>query len=155
MTSSDSTSIQDVHLAIKAVSDPEYPGISIVDLGLLENVEINMADEVLIQLIPTFSGCPALKIIAQDIENVVKGVSGVKKVDIQWLNTPVWTVDRVTLKAKRDLAENFTVAVQINKKVECPRCHSMTDKKSHFGPSRCRSIHLCENCREIEEVLRD
>lgn len=155
MTSNNSTSIQDIHTAINTVNDPEYPGISIVDLGLLENIEINTADEVLVELIPTFSGCPALGVIAQDIEEVLRGVPGVKKVDVQWLNTPVWTVDRITAKAKEDLAENFTVAVQINERVECPRCKSMTDKKSHFGPSRCRSIHLCRNCREVIEVLRD
>ena len=56
MTSNNLTSIQDIHTAINTVNDPEYPGISIVDLGLLENIEINTADEVLVELIPTFSG---------------------------------------------------------------------------------------------------
>ena len=79
MTSNNLTSIQDIHTAINTVNDPEYPGISIVDLGLLENIEINTADEVLVELIPTFSGCPALGVIAQDIEEVVRGVPGVKK----------------------------------------------------------------------------
>ena len=135
-------SVQDIHLAIEKVNDPEYPGISIVDLGLLENIKLNEIGEVVIQLIPTFSGCPALQMIAQDVREIIEKLLGVKKVDVVWLNSPVWSVNRVTAKAEKDLAEKFTVAVQIQgRKVKCPRCQSETTIKSHFGPSRCRSIH--------------
>ena len=133
-------SVQDIHLAIEKVNDPEYPGISIVDLGLLENIKLNEIGEVVIQLIPTFSGCPALQMIAQDVREIIEKLPGVKKVDVVWLNSPVWSVNRVTAKAEKDLAEKFTVAVQIQgRKVKCPRCQSETTIKSHFGPSRCRS----------------
>ncbi|HJP15944.1 MAG TPA: 1,2-phenylacetyl-CoA epoxidase subunit PaaD [Acidimicrobiales bacterium] len=149
-------SIQDIHTAINTVSDPEYPEISIVDLGFLENVEINEVGEVFIELIPTFSGCPALETIAQDVREATEQLPGVHAVEVTWLNSPVWSVKRVTEKAKKDLAEKFTVAVQIqNKKVECPRCQSETNIKSHFGPSRCRSIHVCSKCHEVVETLRD
>ena len=65
-------SVQDIHLAIEKVNDPEYPGISIVDLGLLENIKLNEIGEVVIQLIPTFSGCPALQMIAQDVREIIE-----------------------------------------------------------------------------------
>ncbi|MDC0245520.1 phenylacetate-CoA oxygenase subunit PaaJ [Acidimicrobiaceae bacterium] len=149
-------SVQDIHLAIEKVNDPEYPGISIVDLGLLENIKLNEIGEVVIQLIPTFSGCPALQMIAQDVREIIQKLPGVKKVDVVWLNSPVWSVNRVTAKAEKDLAEKFTVAVQIQgRKVKCPRCQSETTIKSHFGPSRCRSIHVCSGCNEVIETLRD
>ena len=149
-------SVQDIHLAIEKVNDPEYPGISIVDLGLLENIKVNEIGEVVIQLIPTFSGCPALEMIAQDVREIIEKLPGVKKVDVVWLNSPVWSVNRVTAKAEKDLAEKFTVAVQIQgRKVKCPRCQSETTIKSHFGPSRCRSIHVCSGCNEVIETLRD
>lgn len=156
MTVKVSLSIQDIHTAVSTVNDPEYPGISIVDLGLLENIEIDEAGNVLIQLIPTFSGCPALEIIAQDVHETLEQLPRVHTVNVVWLNSPVWSVERVTAKAKIVLAEKFTVAVQIqNKQVECPRCKSETHIKSQFGPSRCRSIHVCSNCREVVEALRD
>ena len=149
-------SVQDIHLAIEKVNDPEYPGISIVDLGLLENIKLNEIGEVVIQLIPTFSGCPALQMIAQDVREIIEKLPGVKKVDVVWLNSPVWSVNRVTAKAEKDLAEKFTVAVQIQgRKVKCPRCQSETTIKSHFGPSRCKSIHVCSGCNEVIETLRD
>ena len=149
-------SVQEIHTAIEKINDPEYPGISIVDLGLLENVKVNEIGEVVIQLIPTFSGCPALEMIAQDVREITEKLSGVKKVDVVWLNSPVWSVNRVTAKAEKDLAEKFTVAVQIQgRKVKCPRCQSETTIKSHFGPSRCRSIHVCSGCNEVIETLRD
>ncbi len=149
-------SVQDIHLAIEKVNDPEYPEISIVDLGLLENIKLNEIGEVVIQLIPTFSGCPALQMIAQDVREIIEKLPGVKKVDVVWLNSPVWSVNRVTAKAEKDLAEKFTVAVQIQgRKVKCPRCQSETTIKSHFGPSRCRSIHVCSGCNEVIETLRD
>jgi len=156
MTVTVSPSIQDIHRAVSTVKDPEYPGISIVDLGLLENIEINEVGEVFIQLIPTFSGCPALEVIAQDVREVTEQLPEVHTVNVVWLNSPVWSVERVTAKAKTVLAEKFTIAVQIqNKKVRCPRCKSETNMNSQFGPSRCRSIHVCSNCREVVEVLRD
>ena len=149
-------SVQEIHTAIEKINDPEYPGISIVDLGLLENVKVNEIGEVVIQLIPTFSGCPALQMIAQDVREIIEKLPGVKKVDVVWLNSPVWSVNRVTAKAEKDLAEKFTVAVQIQgRKVKCPRCQSETTIKSHFGPSRCRSIHVCSGCNEVIETLRD
>ena len=149
-------SVQEIHTAIEKINDPEYPGISIVDLGLLENIKLNEIGEVVIQLIPTFSGCPALQMIAQDVREIIEKLPGVKKVDVVWLNSPVWSVNRVTAKAEKDLAEKFTVAVQIQgRKVKCPRCQSETTIKSHFGPSRCRSIHVCSGCNEVIETLRD
>jgi len=143
-----------VQQAIAAVDDPEYPGVSIVELGLLESVEINAAS-VRIGLIPTFTGCPALAVIADSVAAEVGQVPGIRDVEVRWLNTPVWSITRVSAIARQALAREFTVAVQIGDAAPgCPRCGGQTEAKSMFGPSRCRSISVCAECAETIEVMR-
>ena len=140
--------------AISSVDDPEYPGVSIVDLGLLEHVEVRNGI-VGIGLIPTFSGCPALAMIAADVEAAVLAVDGVEQVSVSWLNSPAWSPERLSRRGKDALKTEFTVAVQIGTRTpECPLCGGPTIEKSMFGPSRCRSVHRCEACTETVEVMR-
>ncbi|MFT7476076.1 MAG: ring-1,2-phenylacetyl-CoA epoxidase subunit PaaD [Verrucomicrobiales bacterium] len=141
--------------AVSGVDDPEYPGVSIVDLGLLESVEVDADGTVSIGLIPTFSGCPALAMIAADVEAAVRAVEGVADVSVNWLRSPAWSPERLSDRGREALAREFTVAVQIgNRTPECPLCGGPTVEQSMFGPSRCRSVHRCEACRETVEVMR-
>ena len=145
-----------VHAAVATVDDPEYPGVSIVDLGLLESIEVD--DEqgaVRIGLIPTFSGCPALQIIKDDVAAAAAEVAGVDRVEVEWLTTPVWSVSRISAETRKVLASEFTVAVRIGRDAPpCPRCGGPTHEQSMFGPSKCRSINRCEACSEAVEVMR-
>lgn len=144
-----------VHEAISQVDDPEYPGISIVDLGLLETIDIETNGAVTIGLIPTFSGCPALQMIADDVRDSVAAVDHVADVQVQWLKSPVWAIDRVSADARATMASEFTVAVKIGKgPALCPLCGSPTRELSMFGPSRCRSVNRCDSCNETVEVMR-
>lgn len=144
-----------VHAAIASIDDPEYPGVAITDLGLLESLEVSSTGVAEVGLIPTFSGCPALAMIAVDVETTVAAVDGVTSVNVTWLSTPVWTIDRVSVDARRFLADEFTVAVQIGRTTPtCPRCGAPTQEQSAFGPSRCRSVHRCSSCNETVEVMR-
>jgi len=141
--------------AVATVDDPEYPGVSIVDLGLYESCDIDDEGRVIVGLIPTFSGCPALAVIAEDVERAVKGVDGVNGVIVEWLRSPVWDSSRLTQRAHAQLASEFTVAVQIGRHpTACPRCGHFTVQQSMFGPSRCRAVHRCPNCSEAVEVMR-
>ena len=143
-----------VHGAVASVDDPEYPGISIVDLGLLERLEVadRHAD---IGLIPTFSGCPALGMIAAEVRDAVAAVDGIDEVTVDWLQTPAWTVDRISADARSAMAREFTVSIQLGTKpAPCPRCGADTTQESLFGPSRCRAIHRCPACSETVEVMR-
>lgn len=140
--------------AIASVDDPEYPGVSIVDLGLLEHVEVRNG-VVGIGLIPTFSGCPALEIIRGDVDAAVRVVEGIDEVAVSWLTSPAWTPERLSERGRAALASEFTVAVQIgNGPALCPLCGKPTVEQSMFGPSRCRSVHRCESCTETIEVMR-
>jgi ring-1,2-phenylacetyl-CoA epoxidase subunit PaaD len=144
-----------VHEAIASVDDPEYPGISIVDLGLLENIEIGPTGSVIIGLIPTFGGCPALSMIASDVQESVSEVPGVSSALVRWLKAPVWSVDRVSADARAVMAQEFTVAVKIGSEQPlCPRCGGPIRELSMFGPSRCRSVSRCDACSESIEVMR-
>ncbi len=145
---------QEIREAISAVDDPEYPGLSIVDLGLLESIHVR-PDGVTVGLIPTFSGCPALVVIADAVRDAVGRIDGIDDVDVVWLRTPSWSTDRVTRRARRVLADSFSVAVQFAQQLPaCPRCGETTTPRSAFGPSRCRAINTCGRCREPVEVLR-
>lgn len=140
--------------AVAAVDDPEFPGVSIVDLGLLESIDVD-GSCVLVELVPTFSGCPALDVIAADVRGAVGAVDGVDTVDVRFVAAPVWTPARVSPAARRALADRFTVAVELgDRPVRCPRCAGTTTEVSAFGPTRCRSVHRCSACDEIVEVVR-
>lgn len=141
--------------ALRGVDDPEYPGVSIVDLGLVEAVRVE-GGRVEVDLIPTFSGCPALKMIADDVRASVGAVDTVEDVDVRFVPTPVWTPERIAPTARRAIAEQFTVAVaSIGRPTPCPRCGAVAlVEESMFGPVRCRSIHRCRSCGERVEVVR-
>ena len=144
-----------VHTAIASVDDPEYPGVSIVDLGLLERLDVTDSGHVHVGLIPTFSGCPALAMIRDDVQNAVAMVDGVDRVEVEWLRAPVWTVDRIGPETRAVIGREFTVAVRIGTAApECPRCGAPTTEESMFGPSRCRSVNRCTACAETVEVMR-
>ncbi|MEC9394416.1 MAG: iron-sulfur cluster assembly protein [Actinomycetota bacterium] len=141
--------------AVATVDDPEYPGVSIVDLGLFEALLVTGDGTVEVRLVPTFSGCPALGMIADEVRTAVATVDGVQRVEVRWLGAPVWTVDRISEAGREALAREFTVAVRIGRKpVACPRCGAETCEDSLFGPSRCRAVHLCPSCTEVVEVMR-
>lgn len=141
--------------AIASVEDPEYPGVSVVELGLLERLDVDRAGAVEVGLIPTFSGCPALAMIAADVEAAVGAVAGVTSVEVRWLPGPAWTPERIDDGAKAVLADRFTVAVQIGAAPPaCPRCGGPTEERSLFGPSRCRAVNRCTSCAETVEVIR-
>ncbi|MGI9643890.1 MAG: iron-sulfur cluster assembly protein [Ilumatobacteraceae bacterium] len=149
----------EVLAAVTSVSDPEYPGLSIVDLGLMERVEATERDDgshVTVGLIPTFSGCPALAMIAADVRAAVEAVPGVAVCRVEWLTAPVWSVERVTPAARTRLGAEFSVVLRgADGGLRCPVCGSAdVEDRSLAGPTRCRSVAWCDDCRNVVEVMR-
>lgn len=143
-----------IEAAVASVDDPEYPGVSIVDLGLLEQIELT-DDRARVTLVPTFSGCPALAMIRADVEAAVAVVPGVASVEVVMATAPAWTPERISEAGRRALADGFTVAVEIGgAPTRCPRCGGATERQSPFGPTRCRAVHRCSACDEVVEVVR-
>lgn len=148
-----------VHAALAGVDDPEYPEVSIVDLGLVENVADD-GDTVHVGLIPTMSGCPALAVIERDVLDAVQHAvadSGAQRgIDVRFLTAPVWTPERISGAARRTLASEFTVAIRTRAQEPlCPVCGSGSlELRSEFGPTPCRSVEWCSSCRNPIEVVR-
>lgn len=147
--------VEQVRDAVSTVHDPEYPGVSITDLGLVVDVRVD-GTRAEVDLIPTFSGCPALTMIADDVRAAAAAVPGVEHVDVTWRRDGVWTPDRLTLSARRSLAEEFTVVLRRRDgTLVCPVCGSgAVADTSGVGPTRCRSLAWCPDCRNPVEVLR-
>jgi ring-1,2-phenylacetyl-CoA epoxidase subunit PaaD len=151
----DSLAEEATFAALRSVDDPEYPGLSILDLGLVEDVAVQGATAT-IGLIPTFSGCPALHMIADDVVAAVEGRPEIDLCRVEWLPSPVWSTDRLTDLGRQRLAREYTVVIRSRDgSLRCPVCGSsaVTDQ-SLAGPSRCRSIAWCDDCRNPVEVMR-
>ena len=146
---------QAVAEAVATVTDPEYPDISIADLGLVEDVTVDERAAT-VGLIPTFSGCPALAMIATDVQAAVEALNEIDTCTVKWLKTPVWSTERVSLNARSTLNGDYTVTLRRKDgTLRCPACGSdQVADQSPAGPTRCRSIAWCDSCRNVVEVMR-
>jgi ring-1,2-phenylacetyl-CoA epoxidase subunit PaaD len=148
-----------VRAAVAAVPDPEYPDVSIIDLGLLESLSVGTDVDgtvARIGLIPTFSGCPALDMIASDVRASVESLDAVDRCEVTWLAGPVWDSTRLTRTAQSRLADDYTVVLRRKDgSLLCPVCGSdAVVDQAMAGPTRCRSVAWCPSCRNPVEVMR-
>ena len=144
----------DVIDALRGVDDPEYPGVSVVDMGMIASAEV--ADRrATVELITTFSGCPAHDVITTDIVAAVGALDGIDHVEVR-RSTERWDTARLSDHARAVMTREFTVSVALpGKPTECPRCGAAAlVEQSPFGPARCRAVHRCGACGEVVEVLR-
>lgn len=140
--------------ALRGVDDPTYPGVSVVDMGMIASAEV--ADgRVTVELITTFSGCPAHDVITADIAAAAGAIDGVAGVEVR-RSAQSWDTSRLSEHARAVMAREFTVSVALpGKPTECPRCGTAAlVEQSAFGPARCRAVHRCGACGEVVEVLR-
>jgi ring-1,2-phenylacetyl-CoA epoxidase subunit PaaD len=144
----------DVIDALRTVDDPEYPGVSVVDMGMINAVELT-GGRVAVELITTFSGCPATDVISSEIAAAVGALDGIIGVEVR-RSAEAWDASRLSEHARTVMARDFTVAVAgPGKPAECPRCRAAAlVEQSPFGPARCRAVHRCTACGEVVEVLR-
>lgn len=146
--------------ALQRVKDPEIDSVSIIELGMLKNYEINDSS-VTIHLLPTFSGCPALEIIRKNVSKAILEIKGVTIIDVQFHNHPPWTSDRVSEEGRTKLKE-FGIAPPPRHicengewQVDCPFCGSTyTTLDNLFGPTACRSILYCKSCKNPFEAMK-
>lgn len=140
------------------VSDPEIPVLSIDDLGVLRDLKI-AADGVLeVFITPTYSGCPAMNMIALELELALEK-AGFDRVTVTTVLSPAWTTDWMSEDGKRKLKE-YGIAPPSNRRasrgalfgadeVACPRCGSVrTTRLAEFGSTSCKALWRCEDCRE-------
>lgn len=149
-----------VLLALKEVKDPEIPSVSILDLGMVEDV-LEADGSVVIKALPTFIGCPALHIIERDIKKAASEVDGANEVKVDFVFSPSWTTDRITEEGKIKLKEFGIAPPPANHvmgepwSIDCPYCgSSYVTMENIFGPAACRSILYCKSCKNPFEAMK-
>ena len=135
--------ISDVRQAVADVRDPEIPSLTILDLGILRDVRIEDG-VVVVSITPTYSGCPAMGVIEEDVIQALRRFDVDARVET--VLTPAWTTDWMTDEAKAKLAQE---GVGAPGSWECPNCRS-TDIRlaSQFGSTACMALNVCNTCSE-------
>lgn len=134
-----------------SVPDPEIPVISVVELGVIRNVEY-IENEYIISVTPTYSGCPAVKTFQDDIKTQLKK-NNIDNFKIDIVYKPAWTTDWMTKETKQKL-KKYGIAPP-EKIIECPQCNSKKiELISEFGATACKSMHKCTECLEPFEHFK-
>ena len=150
--------------AAARVADPELPFLTIGELGVLHGVDWDERGHPTVTILPTYSGCPAIRVIALEVETeLVK--AGFSDARVVIANAPVWTTDRMSESAREKLRA-FGVSPPERKagkqplfaaasRVACPRCGSQdTERISEFGSTACKGLWRCHACREPFEHFK-
>ncbi|MGV3708196.1 MAG: 1,2-phenylacetyl-CoA epoxidase subunit PaaD [Gemmatimonas sp.] len=159
MTTNSLLSRDDVYAVLTTVPDPEVPVISVVDLGIIRDVAVNDSG-IRVTVTPTYSGCPAMREIEDDIRTALVA-AGASNVVIDTVYAPAWTTDWMSDEAKEKLraygiappgpAEHGGLITLTRRAapVACPFCGSTNTRlQSEFGSTACKAIHVCQSCRQ-------
>ena len=140
------------------IPDPEIPVLNITDLGVIRDLVIK-PEEIIVSITPTYSGCPAMKMIEDQIIETLHKETG-KKIQVNTIYSPAWTTDWIPEEAKIKLREygiappekttqDKSTLFGEKKIVACPQCHSTnTELISQFGSTACKSLYKCLDCLE-------
>ncbi len=142
--------------AAAGVVDPELPVLTIADLGVLRGVSVE-GDAVVVRITPTYSGCPAMRMIEIELETALRA-AGIERLRIETVLSPAWTSDWLTEEGRHKLAA-YGVAPPAGKAgrralfgaedVACPRCGSShTERIAEFGSTSCKALYRCRDCAE-------
>lgn len=149
---------QHIWALLEEVSDPEIPVLTVVDMGIVREVDVS-GSRPLVKITPTYSGCPAMNEIEQNI--IMKLMEeGIDEVEVETVLSPPWTTDWMTEKGKGKLraygiappegsSADKSVLFGKPKQVQCPHCGSRnTEMVSQFGSTPCKSLYRCADCKE-------
>ena len=148
------TTASQVRELLAQVHDPEIPVITIEDLGILRDVEVD-GERVVVTITPTYSGCPAMDEIREDIRTALSAYD----VEVRTALAPAWTTDWMSEDGRRKLQEfgiapptpvrSGPVLVQLRPRIDCPQCGSGdTEEMARFASTSCKSMWRCRTCRE-------
>jgi len=163
MTTLQDTKKKVVLKALEEVKDPEIPVISVIDMGMITDVQISDLGAVKVLMTPTFVGCPAIEMIRQDIKKKVETLD-FKDVEVIIDEKTRWTSNRLSAKGRKAL-KNFGLApppkhkgdvtLEMVEHAKCPHCGSEnTTLRSPFGSTLCRAINYCFDCKQGFEQFK-
>lgn len=146
---------------LRSIPDPEIPVLTIVDLGILRNINIIIPEKsVEIEITPTYSGCPAMDIISMNIRMLLLR-NGYQQVIVTKTLAPAWTTDWMSESGKEKLkaygiappgvvaGSDSLVMFAEDVRIQCPQCNSYnTSVISEFGSTACKSLYRCNDCHE-------
>jgi ring-1,2-phenylacetyl-CoA epoxidase subunit PaaD len=151
--------LANIYAILAEAPDPEIPVLSVLDLGIVRDVHLGSGNALEIIITPTYSGCPAMDVIAVNIRAVLQA-QGYEKVKITTVLDPAWTTDWITEEGRSKLlaygiAPPMQSSIDKNalffeeKHVPCPRCSSThTEMISQFGSTACKALYKCLDCLE-------
>jgi ring-1,2-phenylacetyl-CoA epoxidase subunit PaaD len=151
--------------ALADVRDPEIPAIGVVDLGVIGDVAVT-ADVVRVELLPTFVGCPAIEIMRQQIRERLMELCVADRVEVEVSYATPWTSERISPAGREILRRSgFAPPVMTTSDgldelavlpvAACPYCGSRnTTLDNPFGPTLCRAIYHCDDCRQPFEQFK-
>jgi ring-1,2-phenylacetyl-CoA epoxidase subunit PaaD len=148
--------LDEIRRLAASIPDPEMPALTIEDLGILRDVRVDDAGGVVVDITPTYSGCPALEVIREDVERSIRAL-GYGDVTVRVVLSPAWTTDWMTDEGRRKLHEYGIAPPRargdglqlLQLAVLCPVCDSAhTREVSHFGSTQCQAVRTCAECGE-------
>jgi ring-1,2-phenylacetyl-CoA epoxidase subunit PaaD len=150
------------------VTDPELPMLTLEDLGVLRDVQTDATGRVVVALTPTYSGCPALATMRDDLVHRLQA-NGFPAVSVKVQLSPAWTTDWITDRGRQALrrhgisvpgpAPRAPLSVTLaptRRRLSCPQCGSSdTTSISEFGSSACKALYRCQACLEPFEHVKE
>jgi ring-1,2-phenylacetyl-CoA epoxidase subunit PaaD len=153
-------SIDQIYTWLEEVKDPEIPVLSLVDLGVITSVTVE-GSLARIEMTPTFVGCPALDMMKEEVISTLEKHGVKATVDVTFREA--WSSEKISEKGRQALkrfglappAPGLVEDLDVLEHVACPRCNGTnTELRNPFGPTLCRSIHYCLDCREAFEQFK-
>jgi len=148
---------------LEEVKDPEIPTLSMVDMGIITKVEIQETGKVYVEMTPTFTGCPAIKMMETMVADQLKKAGMMDVLVVTTFDKP-WNSNKLTERGlmclkKHGLApppkHEGEITMALLEHVPCPFCNSTnTEMKTPFGPTLCRSLHYCNDCLQAFEGFK-
>ena len=147
------SSHREIWQILDKVYDPELPSLTIWDLGILQDVQLK-GDVWEISVTLTYSGCPAVDTINDDIKIEMKK-AGHENVSVKVVLSPAWSTQMMSPKGKQQLRKMNIAPPDENDSIECPICHSANTKIiSQFGSTACKSLCQCNDCFETFDYFK-
>lgn len=142
---------------LQQVKDPEIPTVSLIELGIIDDIKIEN-DNVIISMIPTFAGCPAIDYMKNDVIKKL-AENGINNVEIKIQQNKSWSSERISESGLEAIRKHGLATPKAFQKSDmiatCPKCHSeKTVLMSPFGPTLCRAIFHCNSCKETFEQFK-
>ncbi|GAA1938133.1 1,2-phenylacetyl-CoA epoxidase subunit PaaD [Nocardioides hwasunensis] len=164
------TTLKQARAAAGRVTDPELPMLTLADLGVLRDVDVVGDSHVVVDITPTYSGCPAMAAMRDDLVRELSG-AGFDRVEVRVSLDPPWTTDWITAEGRAALAEAgisppgpapssdgpIPLTLQpMARQVRCPQCDSpATELVSEFGSTACKAQYRCTSCLEPFDHVKE